>query len=130
MSKARFEKVGVGASESIRDVVARWPRSGETQARYCERQGIPLSTFSYWRRRMPKKNSAAPAIAFHEVTLSEFPESTSASVGAGSRKVELVPTSERWSAEIAMPSGIVVRVGFGLESSALKAILEAVLRAC
>jgi hypothetical protein len=37
----------------------RWQASGLSQHAYCEREGLALSTFGYWRRRAHLKQTAA-----------------------------------------------------------------------
>ena len=40
-----------------RNIVDGWAESGLTQRAYCEQVGIPLSTFTLWRRRAAEDSS-------------------------------------------------------------------------
>ena len=37
-------------------VFTEWRRSGDSQRRYCRREGIPYSSFTYWRRKLDNKS--------------------------------------------------------------------------
>lgn len=37
-----------------RNHISCWRKSGLTQRQYCLRQGIAISTFSYWKRKLGK----------------------------------------------------------------------------
>ena len=37
-----------------------WQESGQSQQRYCRNQGIALSTFGYWRRKLTTRNVEKP----------------------------------------------------------------------
>lgn len=56
-----------------RELVQGWPRSGETQADYCRRHGIAVSTFHRWRERLRQETQprqpALSADALQPVTL-------------------------------------------------------------
>ena len=36
-----------------------WRRSGASQSEFCRRQGVPLSTFNYWKRRLERGDAVA-----------------------------------------------------------------------
>ena len=38
-------------SRAIKKLVWAWPESGVSQKAYCEREGIALYTFKYWRQK-------------------------------------------------------------------------------
>ena len=40
---------------------AGWVRSGLSQTAYCERHGLKLATFGYWRKRLTANNDVPPA---------------------------------------------------------------------
>ena len=43
------------------DIIAQWKESNEKQQKFCDRLGIKLGTFSYWRHIFSKDiNSAKP----------------------------------------------------------------------
>ena len=52
---ARERSRGRGA-EYWRDVLARWGRSGLTQAEYCRRRGLSIGTFRWWRHALARRN--------------------------------------------------------------------------
>ena len=56
-----------------RELVQGWPRSGETQAAYCRRHSIAVSTFHRWRERLRQatqtRQPALSADALQPVTL-------------------------------------------------------------
>ena len=51
---------GRSADETTR-LVAAWERSGQTQREYCQRHGIPLTTFDYHRRRARQQQPSQAA---------------------------------------------------------------------
>jgi transposase-like protein len=55
-----------------RELVQGWPRSGETQADYCRRHGIAVSTFHRWRERLRQETQPRQPVsadALQPVTL-------------------------------------------------------------
>jgi len=42
----------VSRVDEMRDVIARWEQSGETQRAFAESEGVSYPTFVYWRRRL------------------------------------------------------------------------------
>ena len=44
----------------MRSLVARWRRSGESQAGFTCRRGIPTWTFWYWCRKLSEPDAVAP----------------------------------------------------------------------
>ena len=71
------------------EILRRFESSGEDSRGFCRREGVPLSSFQRWRRRL---GSVAPA---------DF--------------VELVPTSSpsvpssNWSLDVSLPNGVSLR---------------------
>lgn len=48
----RYRRNGTqGKQDGVEALVRGWETSGLTQREYCERHGVPLSTFGYYRRR-------------------------------------------------------------------------------
>jgi hypothetical protein len=69
-------------------VVERQAQSGVSRKVFCEREGIPRSSFETWRRRLASRAEAA-------------------------RFVELAPVVEgtrRWDLEVALPGGVTLRI--------------------
>lgn len=71
------------------DVLRRFEGSGQSVTAFCRQEGVPLSSFQRWRRRLGR--DAAPKF------------------------VELVPArsapvpSSNWALELALPNGAVLR---------------------
>jgi hypothetical protein len=78
------------------NLTERWQRSGLTQRAFCEREGIKLSTFTYWRGKARRRQEEAPppgATSFTEVRLDSV----------------AVPGPDR-CIEIRYPDGTLVRI--------------------
>jgi hypothetical protein len=41
--------------------IAAWQRSGLSQRLFCERQGLALSTFQWWRKRLAEGQDGQPS---------------------------------------------------------------------
>lgn len=71
------KQIPIGRSEKeIVALLAGYERSRQTRREYCEEQGIPVTTFDYYRRSRAKRVSAAllpvhvePATSQNELTL-------------------------------------------------------------
>lgn len=48
--------------------ISCWRKSGLTQRQYCLRQGIALSTFSYWIRKLGKGTESPGPTRFYPLT--------------------------------------------------------------
>lgn len=128
MADAKWTRVGTGVdSDSVRSLVSRWPESGETQRRYCDRHGIALSTFSYWRSRIAREkvvgasttgDAGRSIVPFREVVITDAPERPTVEPRAG------------WSAEVELPNGAIVRIRNEADAQTITMILRAVTDAC
>ena len=47
------------AASRWRGLMQAWRRSGYSQSEFCRRQGVPLSTFNYWKRRLERADTVA-----------------------------------------------------------------------
>ena len=50
-----------GSGEATRKwqmLMQAWQGSGFSQSKFCRRQGVPLSTFNYWKRRLEQNGHA------------------------------------------------------------------------
>jgi transposase-like protein len=92
-------------------LVAQWRRSGESQAGFARRHGIPTWTFWYWCRKLSKNGVAAP-------------EASSAFV-----PVRVTSDAETGVVEVVLPSGERVRVSAGASVDLVRLVVAA-LRAC
>jgi len=75
-------------------LVARWERSGLTQAAFARRIGMPVATFTWWRHRLGRAASAArprPRPAFTEVVHAAPPPGVEAEVVLRNGRVVRVP---------------------------------------
>ena len=56
------KRMAIGRSEEeIAELLAGYERSGVTRREYCQRHGVPMTTFDYYRRSRSK--SAKPTLA-------------------------------------------------------------------
>ena len=75
----------------------QWRESGLTQREFCEREGIALPTFSYWRAKelngelITKSKVTSPVTTFTEVVVAQ-------------------PSVQSSAIEITYPNGIHVRI--------------------
>lgn len=87
-------------------LVARWERSGLTQAAFARQIGMPAATFTWWRHRLRRVASVAPPTpGFTEVVLAVPP----------------VPAE----VEVVLRNGRLVRVPLGAECGAVRQLIEA-----
>jgi hypothetical protein len=84
-------------------LAGRFDASGLTQAEFCRLHGVPLSTFTYWRRQLHRRGS----------TESPFVE------------VEVVGGATGFPIEISLPGGLAARIG----AEATEALIRRVIRA-
>ena len=75
--------------EQITECLEAQPRSGLTLATFCQQHGLNPSVFHAWKRRR-RQSPVAPPV-FRELSLPSL-------------------ISARWAAEIALPSGALLRV--------------------
>jgi hypothetical protein len=68
------------SAEQTARLVAGWKRSEMTQREYCERQGIPKTTFDYYRRRAREQQRRSKPVRLVPVSI----VGRQASAGAGS----------------------------------------------
>ncbi len=100
----------------VRDQAA----GGLSVAEYCRRHGLCAATFYRWRRQLPggRGRRPGPPAGGGEVSFTEISRVAAARV---------VPAAQAgpWAAEIALPSGAVVRVGAGADARLVRAVMEA-----
>lgn len=93
--------------EQIKEYLAAQPRSGLTVAAFCQQHRVALSAFYGWKRRRMK--SAQPPPSFREVTLPGL-------------------LTSPWVAEIALPTGAVLRLSEAVDLLRLRVWLSELLR--
>ena len=86
-----------------RKVVERFDRSGQTRGKFCAANGLALSTFDLWRRKLGE--TQAPADEAHPESL--FVELTNATEPAGSRTAA---GTGAWDVELELGAGVVLRL--------------------
>ena len=92
-----------------RKLIERFDRSGQTRGSFCAANGLALSTFDLWRRKLGQTQAAAP----EEHRESLFVELTNATESAGSAAPEEHRTSQgtgAWEVELELGVGVVLRV--------------------
>jgi hypothetical protein len=95
-------------AEQISEYLESQPRSGLTIAAFCHQHGFNPSVFHAWKRRR-RQSPVAPPI-FRELSLPSF-------------------TSAPWAAEIALPSGALLRVSSQAEVRWVGQLLDQLARA-
>jgi transposase len=87
-----------------RDLITRWKVSGQTAAAFCAAHRVSQATFYSWRKRLaahsPETTAPAPTFA----------------------PVRVVPDP---TAEVVLPSGLVVRVPVGADQAAVARLVAA-----
>ena len=75
----------------MRSFIAAWKKSGLTQREFASREGLPLSTLTWWRRRLKDdaEASSRPALPVPVEILPRSLPVTAAAVQSGSFEVEL-----------------------------------------
>jgi hypothetical protein len=90
-----------------RDLIDRWKTSGQSIAAFCAAQRVSQATFYAWRKRL---TSHSP-----RTTSPPSPTSTFA-------PMRIVPDP---TAEVILPSGLVVRVPVGADAAAVARLVTA-----
>ena len=117
MAEHSFSSKGSRRGRAVRerevrwaDTMARWQASGLTQAAFCSRERIPLSTLRYWRHRLRARNGHGGRLRRPSFLAVRVLDSVR-------------PASSPF--EIALPGGRVVRVPSDFEPEALRNLLSA-----
>ena len=96
-----------------RQVLKEQRRSGLGQRAFCERRGLSLSTFQYWKRRL--LDSGGEKSSWGEYSVEP---AVPASLEPGLR-------DPVWECEIELSRGVVVRVAPGVSASRVGELLAA-----
>ena len=86
-----------------RKLIERFDRSGQTRGKFCAANGLALSTFDLWRRKLGETQAAAD----EEHRESLFVELTNATEPAGSRTATVTGA---WEVELELGAGMVLRL--------------------
>ena len=77
--------------------IAAWQASGLSQSAWCAREGVPLSTLVYWRRKLRGGSVPAmdpkPASRFIPVSLTQA--KMALTIRAGGLSIEVAPDIDR-----------------------------------
>lgn len=95
-----------------RSLVSAFERSGEARRAFCTRQGLALSTFDWWRKRVgggaavarPDRAALRPRSAPGFVELTAAPVARAAPRG---------PNQSGWALELELGNGLVLRLRQG-----------------
>ena len=86
-----------------RKLIERFGRSGQTRGDFCAANGLALSTFDLWRRKLGE--TQAPADEEHPESL--FVELTNTTEPPGSR---IAAGMGAWEVELELGAGVVLRL--------------------
>lgn len=100
--------------------VEAWRASGQSRREYCATHGLSRKTFGWWAWRLDRQGGPAPAD-----TAAHFLPVEIADV-CDRDEAEAAPVEAR--IEIALPDGVTVRVGRGVDGAALCRVLAALGR--
>jgi hypothetical protein len=105
-----------------RKLIRQQAETGETIARFCARQGVPVHQFYWWRRTLPKRDRPSPADRRHR----RMARASIASKGEPELPAFLpvrLPFSVGVPIEVVHPGGCVLRVPAGFDPLSLRHIL-------
>ena len=91
--------------------VEAWRASGQSRGEYCAMHGLSRKTFGWWAWRLDRQ---APAAHFLPVEITGV---------SGPDEVNVTPPTDDTRIEIALPDGVTVRVGRGVDGAALRRVL-------
>ena len=87
-----------------RKLIERFDRSGQTRGKFCAANGLALSTFDLWRRKLGE--TQAPADEAHPESL--FVELTNAAEPPGPSRT--AAGTGAWEVELDLGAGVVLRL--------------------
>ena len=86
-----------------RKLIERFDRSGQTRGEFCAANGLALSTFDLWRRKLGETQAPAdeapPESLFVELTNAAEPAGSRTAAGTGA-----------WEVELELGAGVVLRL--------------------
>jgi len=84
--------------------IKAWEISNLSQLDFCNKNGIALGTFGYWRKRYLKKDKA-------ETSVKVF------------KSIKLVPTTEN-NYKITYPNGVCINISSGVDKNELAKLIR------
>ena len=95
-------KQGRRSASEWRALMRAFSQSGETRAQFCERHGLSLSTFAWWRSHLRRESTAVPET---------IPSTASALfVELAQEDKPVAAQLARWDVELELGSGVFLRV--------------------
>lgn len=95
-------------TEERLQMVERFHRSGLTRVSFCQQEGIPISTLSYWLTRTTRASNDAEPVLFSEVRLTS----------------PIVSATDGWAMEVISPEGLTIRYREGFTVNELLGLLR------
>ena len=102
--------------------VEAWRDSGQSRGEYCALHGLSRKTFGWWAWRLDRQGRPAPADPAAHFLPVEIAEVRDPDEGGA------VSEGDDARIEIALPDGVTVRVGRGVDGAALRRVLAALGR--
>jgi transposase-like protein len=109
--------LGGDAARKWQGLMQAWRRNGCSQSEFCRRQGVPLSTFNYWKRRLERSGHASAGTADATATTDFVPVRVLSSPAAGTQCVEVrLRNGRRLRCAADLPEELLRRLAAALEA--------------
>ena len=69
-------------------------KSGQKVSEWCTEQGIPVSTYYSWQRKVFRAVTAEPEVCFTEISARPAGRGTAASIESGELRIEIHPGAD------------------------------------
>jgi hypothetical protein len=79
-------------TEEWKLVFADWRRSGESRRGYCGREGISVSAFGYWYKKLESGSKGQPLVKIRDFSQQKIPGMSTVIAKAGGIEVTLTGT--------------------------------------
>jgi transposase-like protein len=104
--------IGRRSAGQWKALIERYERGRATQARFCAREGVAVSTFQYWRRRLREEAASGSA-----------PSATGRLVAVQVRQEPCAPAPA--GLRLVLPSGVGIEVQADFDPATLRRVVEA-----
>jgi len=88
---------------ALQDLITEWAQSNISQKQFCEAKNIPLSVFSYWRKKFIRQSTQGQ----HQP-----------------RFTAIVPEKQVWNFEITYPNGVRLNTGTCIDHALLHKLIN------
>jgi len=105
-------------------------RSGLSQSAFCRQQGIALSTYFWWKRRLRDGDSALGIAATRSASDASASEAHLVPVHVTRPEHVLSAAFAEAAYELVVPDGLIVRIPVRFDAESLERLLRLVLRPC